>query len=106
MSPPDLVFTQRALADLRGLRKWIAQSSGAARADAYVDRILQPAALLAANPRMGRERPEISPGLRSFVVHPYILFYRPLADGVRISRVVHGHREIHRALGEPDPTDH
>jgi toxin ParE1/3/4 len=95
-------FTARALRELRGLRRWIAAESGAERADGVVERIAAVAELLAQNPLPGRERPEISPDLRSFVAWPYVLFYRPLARGVRIMRVFHGHQDLDRAFREPE----
>ena len=55
--------------------------------------------LLAERPKVGRERPEIANGLRSFPMWPYVIFYRPLAEGCRIMRVVHGHQDLGRAFG-------
>ncbi len=45
-------------------------------------------------PEMGRTREELAPGLRSFSIEGYLIFYRPLADGIEIIRIVHGHRDI------------
>ncbi len=50
--------------------------------------------LLADNPRLGRRRSGGVAGLRSFTVPPYILFYKPTADGIRLIRVLHGARDI------------
>jgi toxin ParE1/3/4 len=43
---------------------------------------------------MGRERNELVPGLRSFPIGRYMIFYEPLPDGVVIVRVLHGARDI------------
>lgn len=97
---PAATYTIRALRDLRAIRRWITLASGGDRADGMLERIVAGADLLAERPLLGRERPEIASGLRSFPVPPYVLFYRPGADGCRIMRVIHGHQEIGRVFGQ------
>ncbi len=63
-------------------------------ADALVDRFDRAFAFLATNPKSGRARPDIGRGIRSFVVRPYIIFYRALAGGIDVARVMHGARNI------------
>lgn len=55
--------------------------------------------MLARNPKAGRERPDLAPRLRSFPVARYVLFYRPIDDGVEIVRVLHGSRDIDSIFG-------
>jgi toxin ParE1/3/4 len=43
---------------------------------------------------MGRERPDLRAGLRSFTVGSYLIIYRPLADGIEVVRVLHGARDL------------
>ncbi len=43
---------------------------------------------------MGRARPELAVDLRGFPVGNYVLFYRPMADGVELVRALNGHRDI------------
>ena len=50
--------------------------------------------MLARFPGMGRERSDLSPNLRSFVVSPYLIFFRQTTSGVEIARVLHGRRNI------------
>ncbi|WP_373530241.1 type II toxin-antitoxin system RelE/ParE family toxin [Nostoc sp.] len=47
-----------------------------------------------ANPKMGRERIDISPLVRSFAVSNYLIFYRLIEEGIEIVRVIHGARNI------------
>ena len=61
---------------------------------------------LAAMPGKGRPRrfknPRLS-GVRSWRVEGfvnYLIFYRPLADGIEVIRVLHGARDIERILEE------
>lgn len=45
-------------------------------------------------PHLGRQREELSPRLRSFPVANDVIFYRPLDNGVKIARVLHGARDF------------
>ena len=49
---------------------------------------------LAEWPEMGRARPELAPGLRSFVVARYLVYYRVTRDAVEVVRVLHGRRDV------------
>jgi toxin ParE1/3/4 len=71
-----------------------------AAADRLYARLAHRMRLLEARPRAGRPRPEISPEARSLVEPPYVIFYRIVADGVQIVRVLHGRRRFDRALFE------
>ncbi len=50
--------------------------------------------VLAQFPMMGRDRDELSTGLRSTVISPYVVYFRPLEDGIEIIRVLHGARDV------------
>jgi toxin ParE1/3/4 len=54
--------------------------------------------LLADNPLIGRARPELKPGLRSFPHGDHLTFHRPAGSGVTIVRVLHGARDARRLL--------
>jgi plasmid stabilization system protein ParE len=58
--------------------------------------------ILATFPRAGRERDELRPNLRSYLAHPYIVFYRvdDTARTVTIVRVIHGRMDL-----DPDETE-
>jgi toxin ParE1/3/4 len=57
-------------------------------------RLLGQFRMLADNPKAGRERDEISPGLRSFPLGNYLIFYRVWAGEVAIARVIHSARDL------------
>ena len=63
----------RAVSDLDDVWLYIATASPKL-ADRYLDRIWNICQKLAKNPKMGRERPELSPRVRSFVVESHIVF--------------------------------
>jgi toxin ParE1/3/4 len=50
---------------------------------------------------MGRERTELAPALRSFPIGSYVIFYRPIPDGVEIARILNASRDIEALLWEP-----
>jgi len=41
-------------------------------------------------------REDLAPSLRSFPVGNYLIFYRPITDGVEVVRMLHGARELRR----------
>ena len=64
-------------------------------ADESLDSIQATVSLLANQPEMGRGRPELADGLRSFPTRtPHIVFYVPDKDGLLIVRVLHHARDI------------
>jgi toxin ParE1/3/4 len=57
--------------------------------------------LLARSPELGRKREELAPGLRSFpAAHNYLVFYKPIDNGIEIIRVLHGSRDIEPMFGQ------
>ena len=49
---------------------------------------------LARFPNMGRRRDDLAPGLRSFPIEEYLIFYRQIEGGIQIARVVSGFRDL------------
>jgi toxin ParE1/3/4 len=45
------------------------------------------------SPLLGERRDDLSPGIRIFTVRPYVVFYFPLDDGIRVARIIHGARD-------------
>ena len=73
---------------------YVAEDSVTA-ADRMLDQIEAEASRFLDQPLMGRERPELSPGIRSWPTStPYILFYFPNEHGVVVARVLHHARDI------------
>ena len=83
-----------AEADLAEIWEYIARDSPE-NADRFVYRIFQICQeSLASSPNMGRPREELALRLRSLIFEDYIIFYRPIENGVEIVRVLHGRRDI------------
>jgi toxin ParE1/3/4 len=90
---PWVIRRPRASADLSEIWEFIG-ADNLERADEFIDRIDATFRRLAAQPQMGRVRYELLPGLRSFAMAPYVIFYEPIDDGVAIVRVLHGARDV------------
>jgi len=88
-------ITQRPAArhDLIDIWLYIAEDNEPA-ADRFLDRIQTALEMLLENPLAGRARPELVEGLRSFPVGNYVLFYRPVQDGIDLIRAFSGYRDI------------
>jgi toxin ParE1/3/4 len=69
-------------------------------ADRLLDNINDKVKLIAESPYIGREREELAPGIRSFPAGRYLIFYRPIADGIEIVRVLHGSRDVDTIISE------
>jgi toxin ParE1/3/4 len=67
-------------------------------ADSLLRKFDHALALLADYPYAGPARPELQSRLRSYPVGNYLLLYRPVPGGVELARVVHGSRDVKRAL--------
>lgn len=92
-----LVLERTAVRDLGEIADHIA-ADNPARAFTFIGEIKAACFERAAYPLSGRARPEISPGLRSFPFGDYVIFYRPLSDGIAVLRVLHGKRDIERGI--------
>ena len=83
--------------DFRDIWRHIAEDNLDA-ADAFLRRIDLKLELYASQPRMGTIREPLAPGLRSFPVGNYLVFYRIVSDGIELVRVLHAARDIRLAL--------
>lgn len=85
-----------AIAESDLLEAWlyVAEDSVIA-ADRMLDQIEAEVIRLLDHPQMGRERRELSPGIRSWPTStPYTLFYFPDEQGIVVARVLHHARDI------------
>jgi toxin ParE1/3/4 len=72
----------------------IARRNSESVADRILDSIERSCSLLGAQPRLGRERPEIQAGARSIVIERWLALYWVTARGVQIVRIVDGARDV------------
>jgi toxin ParE1/3/4 len=85
--------SQRARTDLTDIWLYVAERNPSA-ADRVLDEIERIIKLIATRPQMGRERPEIRSGIRSFGVMSWIIFYHIDDTFIDIVRVLHGARDL------------
>lgn len=87
--------------ELADIWYYIARESGNIEiANRIVDNITLRFFLIAQSPHIGRKRDSLRPGLRSFPVNDYLIFYR-VEDGTAIIlHVVHGSRNLEALLGD------
>lgn len=57
----------------------------------------------ALSPLLGPSAEGYAPGLRCFTVWNYVCFYRPVANGIQIVRILHGARDIPRIFESESP---
>jgi len=90
---PRVIRRPLAETDIVEIWDYIADDSHAA-ADRWVDRVDEQFSLLATQAMIGRSRDELAPGIRSFPVGRYVIFYVPLDDGIDVVRVLHSARDV------------
>jgi toxin ParE1/3/4 len=93
MTRSRLSRTAQAEEDLIDIWSYIAADNAQA-ADRLLDTLDEKSQLLADNPGLGVERPNIAPGVRSWRVGNYLILYREVGDGVEIVRYAHGARRL------------
>jgi len=86
-------LSPRATAGLSEIRRFIALDNPAA-ADRLVGEFFDLFQLLAKNPKIGQQRDELRPNLRSMSHGKYVVFFYPMSGGCEIVGVVHGARDV------------
>lgn len=95
---PQVLRTLEAREDLRNIVGYIAQDNPAA-AMKWIDAMEQLFETLAIQPQMGeRVRTRRFGMVRRMARGNYVLYFRPLSQGVEILRVVHGARDQNRLI--------
>ena len=107
MSPPDppgpaaprrLAWSEHAVTQLAAIAEYISAASPV-YAEQTVERVRQRLAQAAEYPESGRVVPEVgAPDLRELLEWPYRLVYRVRPDVIEVLAVIHGRRDLPRAL--------
>ena len=84
-----LELSRRAQADLDDIRDFSVRQYGIDRAILYLDAIEQGFRRLLDHPRIGSDRDDLRPGLRSYPVGEHRVYYRLTTDCVAVVRVLH-----------------
>jgi toxin ParE1/3/4 len=91
-------LSRLARSDLDQIWDYIAHDNPPA-ARAMIARIIGALDNLFIFPNLGPLRDDLSPGLRSFPVRPYLILYRPRGGAIEVSRIVHGARNLDALVG-------
>jgi plasmid stabilization system protein ParE len=73
---PSITAAGAFVDDLMEIARYIAKRNLSA-AERFIDSVHETGELVASQPEMGRARDELAPGLRSFPIGAFVLFYRP-----------------------------
>ncbi|GAB3085396.1 type II toxin-antitoxin system RelE/ParE family toxin [Corynebacterium aquatimens] len=87
-------FTPRAKKDLNNIWEYTEQHWGTSQARKYLNNLHSACVVIAKNPEIGRLRPEIAEGLRSFRVEKHVLYYLEAEQGLSVVRVLHERMDI------------
>jgi toxin ParE1/3/4 len=88
-----LIIAPSAQQDLSDIYDYIARDKPIAAAS-WVEKIEEKCKLIAATPEFGERRPEYGTDIRSSVVGRYVIFFRPIENGIEVARVIAGDRDI------------
>jgi toxin ParE1/3/4 len=95
-------LSSRARSDVHEIWLYLVEESGNhLRADKFFAQMVKALKMLRSSPYLGRARPELAKGLRSFVSGDYLILYYAAAGEVQVIRVVHGRRDL-AALFPPE----
>ncbi len=93
MKEYQLLISEQATHDLEDIWLYIANDSPQA-ADKFFDSVLEQCQLFCSFPEMGRVREDLLPGIRSFPIKRYVIFYRVIPKRVEIVRILSGYRDL------------
>lgn len=93
-----ILRTLRSKQDYVDIWSYIAADNQAA-ADRLIEKLDAALDLLATAPGLGPRREEFGSGIHSFPVGHYLIFYRPIEDGIELIRVLHGARNLPSIFG-------
>ena len=88
-----LIIAPSAQQDLSDIYDYIARDKPISAAN-WVEKIEENCKLIAATPEFGERRPEFGAEIRSSVVGRYVIFFRPIKNGIEVARVFAGDRDI------------
>lgn len=93
-----LVISPIARDDLKRINQYGKLNWGAPRAFSYLDQLKVQFWSLIEHPKIGRERNELLPDMRSLAVASHIIFYRLKDQQIEIVRVLHDRQDPQRHI--------
>jgi toxin ParE1/3/4 len=93
-----IVLRPVAREDLKAIGRYSADRWGESQRRWYLRELADRMAVLADNPMLGRARDDLRAGYRSMRSGRHVVFYREVADGIEIVRVLHQSMDVSRHL--------
>jgi toxin ParE1/3/4 len=87
-------LTPAAKGQLKSIWQYTFETWGEQKADAYLAEIEAKLNMIAENPELGRERPEIKPGYHSIKVNRHIVFYLLGEKHIDVIGVLHERMDV------------
>jgi len=97
-----IIWSPAARNDLREIWRYFLGVASRDVADGLLRDIRFAAEKVRQRPLAWRARDDVMPGLRSILVHPYVIFYRVKEGTVEIVRVLHQRRNLPAIFSKPD----
>lgn len=94
-------LARRALSDIEAIGLYIAKDNESA-AYRLIDAFFQRMDMLQRTPRAGLRRDDLGLGYRSVPVGQYLILYKIGDTRIEVLRIIHGKRNIAKALRNPD----
>lgn len=88
-----LIVAPSAQQDLSDIYDYIARDKPIAAGN-WAAKIEEKCMLIAETPEFGERRPEYGAEIRSSVIGRYVIFFRPIENGIEVARVIAGDRDI------------
>ena len=98
MSAYNLVIAPLAKHDLKRIYDYSISNWGGRKASDYLDKLKKLFWELTEQPKMGVEREELLPNMRSFSVDSHVVFYRLQQSKVEVVRVLHSRQDPRRHI--------
>jgi len=99
---PQFFLSQPAIDDITEIADYITSQSGLAQGEYFLAKLDEKFAHIARFPKLGRQRDDIFPGVKSLSVDNYLVFYTATPSRVDILRVVSGYRDLKMLFEEAD----
>jgi toxin ParE1/3/4 len=97
---PRLVISKPASQDLEDIADYFGRNSGLNKSEQFINEITASMTRIASFPQIGRQRDELSSGLRSLPYKQYLIFYWIQESTIEIVRIVSGYQNLTKLFEE------
>lgn len=97
----NYILTAAAREQLKGIGEYAQKRWAIEQQRKYLGELFERFEEIGRNPRLGRKRPEIVPGVRSVTAGRHVIFYQVTDTRVEILGVLHGGMDLKREMTRP-----